>query len=187
MLLLALLLPHKVKDILAVITDSVAGGHNVVAFLDAVAAAEGCGTTSTDGYNVLAGGSCFTSFADHPKILNRRLNSTAAGRYQFIFPTWDGLRKTLNLPDFSPLSQDKAAIELIRQCGALQDVEDGHIQKAIGKCRRVWASFPGSDALYPNGTPQPKRAMQFMLDAYTKAGGTISPDFSNVKSGVTTV
>ncbi len=185
MLLLALFLPQKANNVLAVISDAMAGGHNVVAMLDSIAAAEGCaGRGKEDGYDVMVGYTCFTDFKEHPRILNKRLNSTAAGRYQFIYPTWAALKKSLNLPDFSPLSQDRAAIELIRQCGALQDIKAGFVKRAIVKCKRVWASFPGSASLYPNGTPQPERSMKFMLDAYTKAGGTIAADFSNVQSGV---
>jgi lysozyme len=65
--------------------------------------------------------------------------STAAGRYQIIKPTWLSLKSKLGLPDFSPASQDAAAIELIRQRGALADVQAGRIESAVNKCAKVWA------------------------------------------------
>lgn len=74
------------------------------ALLDTIAAEESNGR-----YNVRAGGATFEGFQDHPRILNRNLNSTAAGRYQFIQGTWDFVRSATNLPDFSPRSQDLAA------------------------------------------------------------------------------
>jgi lysozyme len=94
--------------------------------------------------------------------------STAAGAYQLIRPTWIAARVALTLKDFMPDSQDAAALWLIKQRGALIDVDDGRIGSAIAKCRRLWASFPGS------GVGQPTRSLTSLLAVYTAAGGKTS-------------
>ena len=149
---------------------------NTRAFLDMIAYAEG--TTGPDGYRAIFGypapGRMIDSYADHPRKLFTFTNSkgavlktSAAGRYQFLTSTWDDLRAKLNLPDFGPASQDAAAIELIRQRGALNDVQAGRIAAAISKCKSTWASLPGA------GYNQPERNLATLLTAYTSAGGAI--------------
>jgi len=94
-------------------------------------------------YAVIVGGGTFSDFSRHPNKLVRlspTLASTAAGAYQFLKRTWDGL----GLPDFSPANQDRGAIKLIQQAGALSDIESGNIAQAIAKCRKIWASLPGA-------------------------------------------
>lgn len=74
----------------------------------------------------------------------RTLNSTAAGRYQFINSTWQDVAKTLGLKDFSPRSQDAAAVFLMQRAGALQDVINGNFDSAIKRLGKTWASLPSS-------------------------------------------
>jgi muramidase (phage lysozyme) len=64
---------------------------NLNAFLDLIAASEGTPVIpgSDDGYDVLVGATrkhplLFHSYAEHPNVFNRELDSTAAGRYQII-------------------------------------------------------------------------------------------------------
>lgn len=143
---------------------------NTRAFLDMLAYSEG--TSGPDGYRTMFGGSLFDSFADHPRIyfpftdgLGRKLKTSAAGRYQFLARTWDELAKKLGLPDFGPDSQDAAALELVRQRGALADVQAGRITAAVAKCAKTWASLPGA------GYSQPERKIATLLSAYHGAGG----------------
>lgn len=138
------------------------------AFLDMIAWAEG--TAGDDGYRTLFGGGTFGSFADHPRIYVpfRSTSSSAAGRYQILARTWDGVRTKLGLPDFSPPSQDAAALELIRERGALNDVDAGRVAGAIAKVRKVWASLPGA------GYNQPERGLVALLGVYQQAGGNIA-------------
>ena len=145
---------------------------NLNAFLMCVRACEG--TAGPDGYRTLFGGKLFDDFAEHPNVRTsfRQTDgtygfTTAAGAYQIIFSTWDRLRRKLGLPDFSPASQDRAAIELITERNALDAARAGDVREAIGKCWPVWASLPGSTYL------QPTRAEAFALNAYTDAGGVI--------------
>lgn len=145
-------------------------GDNVCAFLDMLAFAEGTILYGgDDGYNVLVGGKTFDSYEKHPKVyvpLTRyKVTSSAAGRYQFLWKTWQALALKLNLPDFGPVSQDRAAIELIRERKALLDVREGNIILAIQKCRPIWASLPGA------GYGQREHKMTDLLREYSKAGG----------------
>jgi muramidase (phage lysozyme) len=119
------------------------------------------------------------SFADHPAITGEwhgeslaslgpqyaGLISTAAGKYQITKHTWEALQGALNLPDFSPASQDAAAVLLIKQKGALDKVDGGQVADAIALCHGIWASLPGSVA------GQPITPIVKLLDAYREAGG----------------
>lgn len=141
--------------------------NNLKAFLDMIAYAEG--TSGPDGYRTLFGGSLFDSYDDHPKVFVpfRNTTSSAAGRYQILYRTWRTLQDRLGLPDFSPDSQDAAAVELIRERGALNDVFAGRLTQAIGKVSKIWASLPGA------GYDQPERKITQLASAYRGAGGTI--------------
>lgn len=72
-------------------------------------------TESGGKYNVLNGGETFTDMSDHPRRVGAGGTSTAAGKYQFVEATWDRAAAALNLPDFSPASQEKAAWWLAQQ------------------------------------------------------------------------
>lgn len=145
--------------------------RNERAFLDMIAYAEG---TLRHGYNTAFGGGFIPSLADHPRVLRpftnqrgEKLKTSAAGRYQFLARTWDELAAKLNLPDFGPASQDTAALELIRQRGALNDVRAGRTEAAIAKCATTWASLPGA------GYAQPERKLSTLIAQYRAAGGNM--------------
>jgi lysozyme len=134
-------------------------------------------------YSIFYGGSKFQSFRDHPVITGEKRGvplpdamckaaglkpgcvSTAAGAYQMIKPTWVRLRDKLGLPDFSPASQDLAAVELLREAGAIDLIEAGDIEGAIKKSSRIWASLPGSTA------QQNPRAMDYALNRFDEGLG----------------
>jgi muramidase (phage lysozyme) len=94
--------------------------------------------------------------------------STAAGKYQLIRPTWRGIKQRLRLPDFGPESQDRAALYLIANCGALEDIHHGRVQTAVAKCSREWASLPG------NLAKQPQRRKDDLLAAFERGGGILA-------------
>jgi len=150
---------------------------NLRAFLWAIRECEG--TAADDGYQALfvypAPGRTFSSFADHPRKKfsfnqtdGQQNWTTAAGAYQFIARTWDRLKAKLDLPDFSPESQDQAAAELIAEAGAMPDVKNGNLRAAIDKCAGVWASLPSSKY------PQPTRTYAFAENAYLQSGGQLA-------------
>lgn len=151
-------------DLRAALADA-----NVRAFLAVIRAGEG--TSDADGYRRCFGGSLFDSFADHPRRVIRAggYTSTAAGAYQFLSRTWDGLVAQYGFQDFSPQCQDEGAVALISGRKALDDVIAGRVEAAIGRCNREWASLPGS----PYG--QPTRTLAQALAVYDAAGGSRTP------------
>lgn len=79
------------------------------------------GVESSGSYDVMYGGERFTDFSQHPNKPVRITSgphegktSTAAGRYQMLYSTWVKARDALGLTDFSPESQDRAAIWLAK-------------------------------------------------------------------------
>lgn len=156
-----------------------ATNKNVAAFLRAIR--EGETSQNDDAYRVMFGGELIGSFNDHPrkaitkKLGSQTITSTAAGAYQFLSRTWDECAEALSLPDFSPESQDLAAVFLINRRRALQDVIDGEFEVAIKKCAREWASLPGS----PYG--QPMASMSRLKKIYKKYGGAF---FANAVKSV---
>jgi muramidase (phage lysozyme) len=157
---------------MARIAPEAAGGRNVCAFLDMLAVSEGTSTDpdSDDGYNVIVGGALFIGYADHPRRLvelpRLGISSTAAGRYQLLARYFDAYRKQLGLSDFSPLSQDRIAIQQIRERRALDDIVAGRLESAIAKCSNIWASLPG------NNYGQHQHKIETLRAAFILNGGT---------------
>lgn len=144
---------------------------NRKAFLDMIAVSEGTYGRGDDGYNVIVGGGLFYGYDDHPRRLitiTHDLKSTAAGRYQLLSRYFDHYKQTLGLPDFSPASQDAIAIQQIRECRALADIDAGRFEDAVRKCGRIWASLPGA------GYGQHENNLKYLRAAYERAGGTIT-------------
>lgn len=152
---------------------------NRKAFLDAIAWAEGTAGKGDNGYNVLFGGGLFHGYTDHPRIRfyekkdefirnGKKDYTTAAGRYQITATTFDRIRKKLGITDFSKESQDRIALELIRERGALVDIDGGRLTVATEKVRRIWASLPDS------GYGQPERKLDDLRHVYLDAGGDLN-------------
>lgn len=155
--------------------------RNLAAFLDMIATSEGTIGRGDDGYNVIVTGidgkiELMPSYADHPfadgrlpKVINRAgLLSTASGRYQQMRRDWQAYKDLLKLPDFGPESQDRLAIQHIRECKALADIEAGRFADAVTKCRGIWASLPGA------GYGQRENSLATLQAAYIKAGGVLA-------------
>jgi muramidase (phage lysozyme) len=137
--------------------------ENLTRFLNLIAWSElgsGILAESDNGYNVIVGSVpgkliLFNDYSDHPhRVIQvpikmrdgtiKIVPSTAAGRYQILGRFFDAYKTQLGLPDFSPASQDRIAITMIRECKALDDIVMGRIPDAILKCHSRWASFPGA-------------------------------------------
>ena len=109
----------------------------------------GEGTSGKDGYNTQFTGTQFTDMSAHPRQLRKGGGHTsdAAGAYQFLSTTWDGAKNALNLPDFSPESQEKAGRYLTQQRGVDPDKVFTNIDEfrsAMDKLAPEWASLPYS-------------------------------------------
>jgi len=158
---------------------------NQKAFLDMLAVSEGTSTspaTKNNGFDVIVTGidkkpEIFTDYSTHPfangrksKTINTNgLTSNASGRYQFMLRDWAHYRSQLGLQDFGPASQDKWALQLIKERGALDDIEAGRFAAAVAKCKNIWASLPGAN--YPG---QPMNKMETLQASYVAAGGMLA-------------
>ena len=136
---------------------------NVRAFLETIKQCEGT-ANAPDPYRV-----CYAyrhtvqDLADHPAVTGEWRGETlsasmcaaagygpgcvsTAAAYQLIKPTWLKLRNKLGLTDFSPASQDAAAVQLLRDIGAYARLSVGDLAGAVRKASSQWASLPGSTA-----------------------------------------
>ena len=171
LLILMYMLGRKAKNALDTSTDQTAlQNPNVKAFLDTIAYSEGTIHIGDNGYNVFLGGSTFDDYSQHPnqKHTAGKYTGTAAGRYQFVYKTWQDLADTLGLTDFTPDSQDLAAVELLRRAGALDDIGAGNFDAAIQKSSGTWASLPYSTA------GQPTQKFAILENFYKNSGGSLA-------------
>lgn len=143
---------------------------NVRKFLDLLSYTEG---TQGNGYYTAFGGSRLSSLADHPrysktfKQTDGKTNKTsAAGRYQFLRGTWDGLARKYGFQDFGAVNQDLGAIALLAENGALPHILNGNWGQAVAKAGGTWASLPSSP--HPQPTKSWKKVSSFL-------GGYIPP------------
>ena len=138
-----------------------ANNPNVRKFLDMIQKAEG-----SKGYDYGFNNVKLANLDDHPRKSSsftqtdgKKNTTNAAGKYQFMEKTWDGVKNKLNLKDFGPQSQDAAAVELLRQRGALDAIRSGDWSTALTKTGPEWASLPTSPY------KQAKRSMDFVYEA----------------------
>jgi muramidase (phage lysozyme) len=134
---------------------------NVAKFLAMIQAAEGSKGYAS-GFNNVP----LKSLDAHPmtkstfKQTDGTTNSTtAAGKYQFLGKTWTGLKNKLGLEDFSGPAQEAAAVELLREKGALDAIIKGDWTTALAKTGSTWASLPTSPY------KQAKRSLDFVYNA----------------------
>ncbi|MGA5656231.1 glycoside hydrolase family 104 protein [Rahnella contaminans] len=153
----------------------------VRAFLRMIRMCEG--TVGEAGYERLFGGESFIkdyhkTFSDHPRIKIKRTNkagktyvSSAAGAYQIMGYTWDdpatiSWKKQYNVVDFSPASQDRMCIVILKEKvlnDALDMIVKGEITKAITEsCSYEWASLP------PSRHGQPMISLEKCLSTYNE-------------------
>ncbi len=128
-------------------TSGCSSDKHTCALLGVIAFTEKTG----DRYNLLWDDTKFSSYARHPNKSTCRPDggcSTAAGRYRLLKKTWDAITEG---DDFSPASQDTAAITLMLMRGVTDfkaiDTR-AELEEAINKLGPEWASLPGS----PYGT-----------------------------------
>lgn len=115
---------------------------NTRAFLTTITTLEG------GAYNKRIGGDTFEG-NEHPGGRTLRFGkvykyTSPAGAYQITEGTYKGLKnQDSSILDFSPTNQDKMAIDIIDNSGALGDVRNGNLDSAINKLTLQWSSLPG--------------------------------------------
>lgn len=142
----------------------------IKAFLDTIALAE-VGTIGAEGYNkIVFRGTFNANQGQHPfveggkkankncayiKTARKRVCSSASGRYQFLDVRYKELRQAGIIKDFTPPSQDIAAIYYLQKLGAYDLIIAGNVEHAFCKVGGFWASFPCN-----NYQQNPKTAKQ---------------------------
>jgi len=123
-------------------------GQNWVGLSSVIRFAEG--TDSKNGYNTMFGHRQFTDMSKHPNNPAPTpwgTQSEAAGAYQFMKPTWDRVQSKLNLPDFTPASQELGGRWLTQYRGVDPDAAittRSDFIAAMDKLAPEWAGLPYS-------------------------------------------
>jgi muramidase (phage lysozyme) len=145
---------------------------NRKAFLDMLAFSEGTKGIGDDGYNVIVGGSLFHDYSTHPneRIYIKKIDnySTAAGRYQLLYKYYLAYSVQLRLNDFGHEAQDAIALQMIKECHALNDIDIGDFDAAVSKCASRWASLPG------NNYGQRQNPIGSLRNQYVAFGGKLN-------------
>ena len=163
-------MPDKIKQQAEELLKSPEGR----AFLQMIQASEG------GRYNVAFGNKTFNSYSQHPNISTRFQTlekdgngnyktdvSTAAGAYQILKPTWDAVAKKYGLKDFSPDSQDRAALYLaLEKPGMYDAIKTGDVRKMVGLVNNIWTSLPDSTV---GVTKHALRSYDFINQSYNAA------------------
>lgn len=137
------------------------------ALLDTIAYTEGTRGHGKDGYNVTFAYRYFTSCAKHPnlRITSGGYTSTAAGRYQFLTTTWNGL----GLPTFTPDNQDRGGMKLVARRGVnaptTRAMTATEFSNAMSRLSYEWASLP------PGRYGQPVYSMAATRKEYCRLAG----------------
>ena len=110
----------------------------------------GEGTSGDAGYTTMFGHRKFTDMSKHPNSPMATpwgTQSEAAGKYQFMKPTWDRAAGALGLKDFSRESQEKAGQWLATQRGLdfnTRITDFNTFKTEITKIAPEWASMPSA-------------------------------------------
>ncbi len=137
------------------------------ALLNTIATTEGTRGHGQDGYNVTFAYHYFSSCDRHPNlnICSGGYCSTAAGRYQFLTTTWNGL----GLPNFHPNNQDIGAMKLVARRGAsipsTRSLTATEFVNVMDRISYEWASLP------PGRYGQPSYSMSATRAKYCSFAG----------------
>ena len=108
------------------------------------------GTSGEKGYTTMFGGRQFTDMSRHPNspmATSWGTQSEAAGKYQFMKPTWDSASSAVGVTDFSPESQEKVGRYLAEQRGLDINTQITNIDEfraQVDKIAPEWAGLPYS-------------------------------------------
>lgn len=153
------------------------------ALLDMLAYCEGTLGVSNNGYDVVVGSKrVIAGWTKDTDIVHggnnwydKATDSTAAGRYQFLYTTWCGGTKNKpgpNLP-MTKENQDKKGLELINNVIGNIDktklTNKAIFDQALNKMCRVWASIPVTATITDN-YPKPNTVHKVGYSYYEKDG-----------------
>ncbi len=116
--------------------------------------------TGPDRYKKRHGGGLMNDFKDHPGF--NKGGGSAAGAYQIILDTWTKVKTQAGLKDFSPQSQDGAAVQIIKDNKAFDDVSKGNLVSAEKKLKGQWSSLPGGSQSHVSKSEANKEFKQFI-------------------------
>ncbi len=188
------------------------GTNEQKALLDTIAWAEG----TREKYNMMFSGKLFNSYASHPVETNEMppggisagsYTSTAAGRYQFLYATFKGLRtQGYFATGFNSQEQDKAALDglVIKKRGLSEEVlksavAAGNYELVWDKLAPEWASLPSSEKGGKSYYGQPVQKSSDLTDVYQNClqyyntGGlsavasSVASSVSNAVSSITSI
>lgn len=127
---------------------------NARRWLNTISFAEGTWGGQSPRYAITFGYQPIADLSRHPDRVVRSggTASAAAGAYQFMPQTWEAVRGKLGLRDFGPVSQDLAALELIRQRG-VDPERDPITRETLAKLSGEWASLPTLEGKSAYGQP----------------------------------
>ncbi|MCG8155196.1 glycoside hydrolase family 104 protein [Brenneria goodwinii] len=158
---------------------------NARSYLDTISRAEGTSAYMNSGYHTMSGGGQIADLSDHPRQLkgfqqtDGTWNKTSAvGRYQFTQKSWDEAAAALGLNDFSPQSQDLAALWLIQRAGQLDNVLSGNFMDATNNLGGVWASLPSSPYAQPKRSAAEMEEYYLSDYSYQRNTAPYNPSFS---------
>lgn len=152
------------------------------ALLDVIAYSEGTLGVSNNGYDVLVGYRKIIGWTPDTKIVHggsdwydKKNNSSAAGRYQFLYDTWIGNKKQ-NLP-MTKENQDNRALELINKRLGVFDkttlITLNNFKKATDLLAKEWASIPlsstGSSYYSKDGINKAKHSTEDLFKIFKQA------------------
>jgi muramidase (phage lysozyme) len=109
--------------------------NRVKAMLEVIAERESRGE-----YDAWGGNKKFSGFDRHPGM--NSTGGSAAGKYQILIGTWNSVANQLGLTDFSPLSQDLAAVALLQETGAIYQLQLNNSIGAISLASNQWEALP---------------------------------------------
>jgi len=154
-----------------------------LALLDVIASSESS-YGNGEGYDVMYGGDRFSDFSDHPRVMqpitvgpNTGRRSSAAGRYQFLGSTWDSVASQLGLSDFSPRSQDMAALQLARDAYRRQtgrNLADDLASADPSTLAQIGQALSGTWTSLPSGIEETQSVTEFQR-RFERAVGAETP------------
>lgn len=123
------------------------------AFLDTISLYEARDYDIIVGEGMYGAPGKFTDYSKHPNVIGMRTvegPSTAAGRYQFVYSTWQELQKNYpgQFKDFSPITQDRAAWRYAQDVykqktgrDLTEALRSGNIKTVQNTLRKIWIGF----------------------------------------------